>query len=141
MRLPTKQELRELFAFTIYWAFIGILIGSAILWHDANAQFTGTLRDHPSIRENNEAMIENNPATLRNNEAILENSKYGNRVIRDNDGEAVGYIVPKEDGGINIFSYSDEDSESERIGYSSSDPITDTEVEDFYDEFFYEELQ
>lgn len=128
-------------AFTPCRTFIGILLGSVIFWNNANAQFTGTLRDHPSLPENNEAMIENNPATLRNNEAILENSKYGNRVIRDNNGEAIGYIVPKESGGFNVFSYSDEDSESERIGYSSGDPVTDTEVEEeFYDELFYQEV-
>lgn len=61
---------------------------------------------------NNYANSPNNYENAPNN---YENNPYNtnsNRIIRDNDGQATGYAVPRADGGVNYFN-----SNGGRSGY------------------------
>ena len=54
---------------------------------------------------------DNSPHNWKNSPHNWENSpqRWGNeRIIRDNSGRPQGYIVPKEDGGANIFNFKGE---------------------------------
>lgn len=69
--------------------------------------------------DNNQMNWENNTYNWENNPYNWDNSphKYGNqRIIRDNQGNAMGYIVPKSSGGANLF-----DLDGNRQGYMSGD--------------------
>ena len=61
----------------------------------------------------------NNPLNYNNSPLNFENStnRYGNEnIIRDNQGNAVGYEVEKSDGGVNYFNLN-----GERQGYKAGD--------------------
>ena len=60
--------------------------------------------------ENSELNYENSPMNWDNNPMNLSSE----RIIRAPEGNATGYIVPKENGGANIF-----DLEGNREGYLS----------------------
>ncbi len=69
--------------------------------------------------DNNINNFENSPFNFRNSPNNFKNSplKYDNpRIIRDNKGNAKGYIVPKPDGGANAF-----DFQGNRIFYLPAD--------------------
>ena len=53
----------------------------------------------------------------KNSPYNYNNSIYNSRrsSFYDSDGNSIGYLVPKEDGGINIYS-----NQGHRIGYTSS---------------------
>jgi len=58
----------------------------------------------------------NSPWNYKNSPNNYDNSplKYGNeRIIRDNQGNATGYAVPKADGGVNYYDFS-----GKRQGYT-----------------------
>lgn len=77
--------------------------------------WAGDWNSSPSNWENNPSNYENSPNNYRNSPNNYRNSptRYGNpRIIRDNEGEAVGYVVPKQDGGANLFNF-----KGERQGY------------------------
>jgi hypothetical protein len=60
----------------------------------------------------------NSPHNWRNNPHNWDNSPYkwnNDRIIRDNQGRAKGYAVPKEDGGVNYY-----DFDGNRKGYKPS---------------------
>ena len=61
--------------------------------------------------------INNNPLNYNNSPLNFENSpnRYGNEnIIRNNQGNAVGYEVEKSDGGVNYFNLN-----GERQGYKA----------------------
>ena len=69
----------------------------------------------PNRWENNPANWVNSPLRWENSPANWLNSPYrhGNdRILRDAEGMPKGYVVPKPDGGANIF-----DFEGNRRGY------------------------
>lgn len=69
----------------------------------------------PNNWKNSPDNWENSPNNWKNSPNNWENSpnRWGNeRVIRDGSGNAVGYAVPKEGGGVNFFDY-----EGNRTGY------------------------
>jgi hypothetical protein len=58
---------------------------------------------------------DSSPYNWKNSPHHWDNSphKYNNdRIIRDNQGNATGYAVPKDDGGVNYY-----DLEGNRTGY------------------------
>ena len=58
---------------------------------------------------------EDSPYHSNNNPYNSLNNPYNsssNRIIRDEDGRATGYAVPRSDGGVNYF-----DSNGNRTGY------------------------
>jgi hypothetical protein len=74
--------------------------------------------DSPYHSNNNPYASENNPYNSNNNPYNSNNNPYNsnsNRIIRDENGRATGYAVPRSDGGVNYFDYSGEG----RKGYTS----------------------
>jgi len=71
--------------------------------------------DKPYSIDNSQYNLKHSPYSIRNSEFNLRNSRYshGNNIIRDNSGRAIGYSVPREDGGVNFFGYDG----AGRIGY------------------------
>lgn len=73
----------------------------------------------PYNYQNSEMNYENSPMNYNNSPMNYENSPMNynsERIIRDNTGEAMGYAVPKSDGGVNYF-----DMEGHREGYQGPD--------------------
>lgn len=73
----------------------------------------------PMNYQNSEINYENSPMNYNNSPMNYENSPMNynsERIIRDNSGEAMGYAVPKSDGGVNYF-----DMEGHRQGYQGPD--------------------
>ena len=66
----------------------------------------------PNNFENSPNNFANSPLNFENNTNRVNNS----RVIRDNEGNATGYAVPKSNGGVNYF-----DSSGHRTGYQPAD--------------------
>ncbi len=69
----------------------------------------------PNNYENSTNNYENSSSNYKNSPNNYDNSpnKYGNdRIIRDNEGNATGYSVPKDDGGVNFYN-----SNGDRTGY------------------------
>lgn len=60
----------------------------------------------PNNWQNNEKNWENSSKNWKNSPNNWENSpsKWGNeRIVRDKNGNAAGYAVPKQDGGVNLY--------------------------------------
>ena len=75
--------------------------------------------NNPNNFENSPYNFENSPNNFQNSPNNFENSpnRYGNEnIIRDNQGNAVGYGVEKSDGGVNYFNLN-----GERQGYKAGD--------------------
>ena len=75
--------------------------------------------NNPNNFENSPLNFENSPNNFHNSPNNFENSpnRYGNEnIIRDNQGNAVGYEVEKSDGGVNYFNLN-----GERQGYKAGD--------------------
>jgi hypothetical protein len=73
----------------------------------------------PMNFENSEYNFENSPMNFNNSPGNFLNSPMNwgsDRIIRDNEGHAEGYAVPKPGGGINYF-----DLEGHRKGYQGPD--------------------
>lgn len=69
----------------------------------------------PNNFKNSPYNFENSPYNFRNSPYNWDNSpgRYGNeRIIRDSQGNARGYAVPRPDGGANFF-----DTQGNRWGY------------------------
>lgn len=74
-------------------------------------------QDSPINPRNSTVNPENTSIYWRNNPVNPANSPIfpnNPRTIRDNDGNAVGYAVPKAGGGVNYFDYN-----GNRIGYEN----------------------
>ena len=75
--------------------------------------------NNPLNYNNSPLNFENSPNNFQNSPNNFENSpnRYGNEnIIRDNQGNAVGYEVEKSDGGVNYFNLN-----GERQGYKAGD--------------------
>jgi hypothetical protein len=62
----------------------------------------------PNNWDNSVNNWENSPNNWKNSPGNWENSpnRWGNeRLIYDNDGDSIGYAVPKEEGGVNIYNF------------------------------------
>jgi hypothetical protein len=73
----------------------------------ASAQ-VGALEDSPFTFDNSEHNPNNSQDMYRNSEMHPDNHRYrmdADNIIRDNDGEPIGYSVPKQGGGTNYFLY------------------------------------
>ncbi len=69
----------------------------------------------PSNWNNSASNWNNSSSNWNNSPSNWENSasKFGNdRIVRDNNGNPVGYAVPKDGGGVNIYN-----TAGERTGY------------------------
>ncbi len=69
----------------------------------------------PYNYENSEMNYENSPMNYNNSPLNYQNSPLNynsDRIVRDNSGHAMGYAVPKPDGGVNYF-----DMQGHREGY------------------------
>ena len=63
----------------------------------------------PNNWQNSESNWENSSSNWKNSPNNWDNSpnNYGNeRIIRDSNGNAVGYAVPKKDGCVNYYDFS-----------------------------------
>jgi hypothetical protein len=59
--------------------------------------------NNPYSAQNNVYSPNNNPYNPKNNRYNLKSE----RIIRNSYGEAIGYAVPRKDGGTNYYSYDD----------------------------------
>ncbi|MEY4961289.1 MAG: hypothetical protein RL610_1468 [Pseudomonadota bacterium] len=86
------------------YIFIGMVLFTSVCFSQAPYP-----QDSPYDPSNNPYSYDNNPYNSTNNPYNSENNPYksgGNsRVIRDNEGNATGYAVPRPDGGVNFFDY------------------------------------
>ena len=103
------------------------------------AQFTGKIHESPYIDRNSVYSNENTPYSNKNSEYNPANSRFGDNVIRDDRGEATGYYVRKEDGGVNFYSYSTPDGvggtlSGGRIGYIAGESDYDEYSTDYEDD-------
>ena len=67
----------------------------------------GLWNSSPSNFDNSPSNFENSPSNFNNSPSNWENSPSNlnsDRIVRDPDGQAMGYAVPKPDGGVNYFS-------------------------------------
>ena len=79
----------------------------------------GDWNSSPNNWENSPNNWNNSPNNWNNSPNNWNNSpnKWGNdRIIYDNDGQPKGYVVPKENGGANVY-----DLNGNRRGYKPSD--------------------
>lgn len=70
----------------------------------------------PQNWENSPSNWQNSPNNWNNNPNNWDNSpqKWGNdRIVRDTRGNPTGYVVPKQDGGVNMY-----DLKGNRTGYT-----------------------
>ena len=77
----------------------------------------GFADSNPYSAANNPYSAQNNPYSTNNNQYSSENNRYNTnntRIIRNGSGEAMGYAVPRSDGGTNYYSY-----DGGYIGYQS----------------------
>jgi hypothetical protein len=73
--------------------------------------------NNPNNFNNSPLNFENSPDNFKNSPNNFENSpnRFGNdNIVRDNEGNAIGYEVEKRDGGVNFFNLS-----GERQGYKA----------------------
>ena len=73
----------------------------------------------PYNYENSEMNYENSPFNYNNSPMNYKNSPLNynsDRIVRDNSGHAMGYAVPKSDGGVNYY-----DMQGHRRGYQGPD--------------------
>ena len=88
--------------------------------------FAGDWESSPDNWDNSENNWENSSSNWDNSPSNYSNSteKFGNdRIVYDEDGEAAGYAVPKESGGVNIYDFN-----GNRKGYTpASDGDSDEE--------------
>jgi len=95
---------------TILSAFF-LLAGLAIAQTDYNSS-PYNYKNSPSNHENSSTNYRNSPYNYDNSPY-----KYNNdRIIRDNQGRAQGYAVPKDDGGTNYY-----DMNGKRQGYKPAE--------------------
>ena len=62
--------------------------------------------NNPMNYENSQLNYENSSMNYNNSPMNYENSPMNynsDRIVRDNSGHAIGYEVPKSDGGVNYF--------------------------------------
>lgn len=73
--------------------------------------------NNPNNFNNSPLNFENSPDNFKNSPNNFENSpsRFGNdNIVRDNEGNAIGYGVEKSDGGVNYFNLN-----GERQGYKA----------------------
>ena len=90
------------------------LTGLLFLTFDGSADVTNW-ENNPLNFENSEMNFENNSMNFNNSPMNFQNNPMNfnsERIIRDNQGHAMGYEVPKPDGGVNYF-----DLQGHRRGY------------------------
>ena len=75
----------------------------------------------PYSYDNSKYNSANSPYNYNNSKYNPKNSIYSNsdRIIYDEQGNATGYAVPKEGGGVNYFEY----DKTDRTGYQPGDRI------------------
>jgi hypothetical protein len=81
----------------------------------ATANADGLYDSSPMNFDNSLINFDNSPTNFNNSPLNFENSPMNynsSRIIRSNSGEAIGYGVPKENGGMNIYNL-----DGEREGY------------------------
>ncbi len=94
--------------------FITAVLFLGLFWASPVFSFN-SWENSPNNWENSKMNWENSEMNWKNSPMNYENSpmKYNNkRIIRDNQGNPEGYVVPKDDGGANVF-----DMDGDREGY------------------------
>jgi hypothetical protein len=74
---------------------------------------------NPNNWKNNESNWENSGSNWNNSPQNWDNSPknpYRENALYNEDGKSIGYVVPKEDGGSNIFT-----NEGKRIGFTPAE--------------------
>lgn len=96
---------------------VKILLTSALLAFNAEIM-ADDWNSSPNNWNNSSQNWENSSQNWKNSPQNWDNSpsRYGNdRIIRDESGNARGYVVPKADGGLNVY-----DNSGNRILYLPS---------------------
>ena len=108
---PSDRPLSELFSSKSQTSDSGLGV--------ANIGVPPSYNSSPLNYENSELNYDNSPLNYKNSPLNYENSpmRYGNeRIIRDNEGNPLGYEVPKAGGGANYFDFN-----GKRLGYKPAD--------------------
>jgi hypothetical protein len=90
-------------------------LGSMIIFFESGFADVTNWDNNPMNFENSEMNFENSPMNFENSPMNFKNSPNNfnsDRIIRDNSGHAMGYEVPKPDGGVNYY-----DFQGHRRGY------------------------
>lgn len=98
--------------------FLLFLVGNFLSTLNAVADVTNW-ENSPYNYENSELNYENSPLNYNNSPLNYQNSPLNynsDRIVRDNSGHAMGYAVPKSDGGVNYY-----DMQGHRRGYQGPD--------------------
>jgi hypothetical protein len=117
---PLPRTLREAYGYNVYQkikdtefntkettkAYIATLIIALVAIAISFAHADGPWESSPYNWENNSLNWDNSSLNWDNNSLNWDNSPNNwdsNRIIRNTDGDATGYAVPKTGGGINYF--------------------------------------
>lgn len=83
-----------------------IALGSLIILSESGSADVTNWDNNPMNYENSEMNFDNSPMNYNNSPMNFQNNPMNynsDRIIRDNSGHAMGYEVPKPDGGVNYF--------------------------------------
>ena len=86
-----------------------MVLGSLITFSQSGSADVTNWDNNPMNFENSEMNFENSPMNYNNSPMNYQNNPMNynsDRIIRDNSGHAMGYEVPKPDGGVNYFDLS-----------------------------------
>jgi hypothetical protein len=105
--------LKELFMNGLKFLYRSVLLPLALscllLTSETGSADVTNWDNNPMNYENSEMNYENSPLNYNNSPMNYQNNPMNynsNRIIRDNSGHAMGYEVPKPDGGVNYFDLS-----------------------------------
>jgi hypothetical protein len=108
--MTTIQPARpiRLLSLMLLTAMAGPGLADSTLWNNSPLNYENS----PYNYENSSSNYNNSPMNWENSRSNVSSD----RIIRNNEGEAIGYAVPKRDGGVNFF-----DLEGKRRGYTPPD--------------------
>lgn len=109
--------MKTVFALTACFLFTG---ASYAEWNSEKTFDAGSMdyKNSPLNYENSSLNYENSELNWKNSSMNWDNSTMNSKrkSVYDEDGDSVGYVVEKDNGGSNIFSNS-----GKRIGYVPED--------------------
>lgn len=103
MKKPKLIDKATGFSF-VFFLVPSLSIADFTNWENSPLNFDNSEMNY----ENSSLNFNNSPINFQNNPMNFNSD----RIVRDNGGDAIGYAVPKRDGGVNYF-----DLTGNRMGY------------------------
>ena len=113
--LPLKELFMNDFITKYHRVLLSLALSGFLLAPKTGSADVTNWNNNPMNFENSEMNFENSPMNYNNSPMNYQNNPMNynsDRIIRDNSGHAMGYEVPKPDGGVNYF-----DLSGQRKGY------------------------